>query len=679
MIDRGPGSQSARFLYRSLDRVQLALVLFFLLLPGPFFGGVGFLSFGLYRAAVMGAFAVFLIKNLLYAAPERDRAGREATLFLALFIPFILYALAQGQGAGGVLQGRIGSLSPFLTFNNVTQLLVYGMAFRTMVDTLRTRERTEKLVFLFGIELAALVPYGSYVAQLDPAVRSMWHKVLTPMQATPYASFLNENYYGGFLAALAPLFMTSLIYYAKRSIDRKEWVFDLRAVEKLFFLMLLVMIPLSTHEADARAALFWQIAVVLLMALSLAWRRPALLALCILSVAGAVWLVIRFSPAFDPALMAMNFGTRSGMSQEVMAARHDFPIFGVGLGALRYAAPFYQITNVENGTIFSLPNHHLGFLIEAGPFGYFLFVAPFVFLIWRVIRRWKTVLSRWGRAAGTSSLFLLLTAVAVSFVDCYLMTPAIATAFLLHLALLCRCRWVELEAFPVDGPARRRISPAPAMLWLAAVLGTMTVAYSAWVDYAAESCYYVQSKTLPRLESAVRIQPDSELAWFELGQSYYEKGTALLRERKDFAPDIRKAREAFQKAIERAPTWDRPWTEIGRADLLLGERRQGLNEMGFGLRLIPANRDKYLHIVFTCARLSKSSPWAEERPYLRALARYWVGESRKLSNPLTADNVVYLKNDYYTGQLTVAQKALVQEVIREYDESLPSGSAARPA
>ncbi|HTL70702.1 MAG TPA: O-antigen ligase family protein [Candidatus Eisenbacteria bacterium] len=665
---------------RFLGRLRAALVYAALLLPAYAWGGNIVVAKAPLRILSLALFVSYGVEIVFR---RQDRAARAAArlgtaaVFLSAFLPYFGYVVLQWKRGHALFRGiHLGTAVCHPTLDNTVQLLCYGLLLLAFYAHFRTRRRVRLALLLLAFEIAILMAVGFYHEHGDIHRAQSVLGIGMEKVVHYYSFFVNGNYYGAYLAIVMPLLAASLFDYG-RKFSRQDFRLDLPAVEKIFFLALFPIVIVSMLDADSRGALFWLFLSLLTMAVILLIRRRGFL-LAVVPLAAALVFVVLGNPRLTPAKLLSDLGDRMVFAQASTEILKDFPYFGSGLGTFYYIFPSYNTMRPENFSPDQPYNHHLQLLIETGVGGYAMFLLPFGVLAAICLPAILKSKSRWEATFGLTAFVVMGTTALVSLIDNYLSTPAIAIIFVFYLAIAMRSAegafYYDVTE-PLPGP--RRLDPFRAVVFVAVAALLVPMARYVMNDALSDRYSTAPSKSERNLLRATAATPDHVFSWFELGDFYYQQSLHKSESKEDGRPDARKAVEAFRKVSELAPVWPKGWDYLGQAEVLAGDRLKGLSHLGFAIQLQPLNRDRYVYLITLALKLSKTSPWKEERRIASQLAYGWIAKAAELPRPLTPTDFKYI-GVFGTSPESAVDNAYLQVALQKYYLSRKDRNAPSP-
>jgi len=571
---------------------------------------------------------------------------------LSVFSLFVLYIFFQWIGASRVLSAHVpGTIAVFKTRDYFIQLVCYVLFFITSLDLLASRRKIQWLSLFVAFQVIFLITIGYYQQYSHPEILTKLYGAFDLAQyGTFFSTFVNPNHYGGFLMIATFFFLAWIAYYVAAN---EVFRLDMDLVRTFFYGLLIVLMAFSILHAEARAALFVQIASVLIFCfVSFYFKRgmhPGLFWGAVALLAGSVVFlnVTHFDfSRISPQVLLKDFWERSGIYHDTLGIVRDFPIFGTGLGSAMYAMSKYQVTAVEEYSWVHLYSHHLELITDTGFLGYLLFMIP---VVWLVLRFFRTALrhpSRWRRIYATASFTAIAAIFFLSILDDYLLTPALALLFLIMVAILVLCGnkdVVSLDSIAQSGPTDASFTAKASFKYgLGIFLVSILMFGMAFKNYEASDLYERADGDVQQLENAARLRPDDPKIWSQIGEAYYDR--ALTVRGAEHARLAKKAVEAHKKAISLTPMFGYYWMLAGRAKILSRDRVRGLECLAHSAELVPHSRDYALYLIISALTLAKETPWPEEKKPLMDLAGLWVKNTFNLKRPLSEDDNGYIRN-----------------------------------
>lgn len=288
----------------------------------------------------------------------------------------------------------------------------------------------------------AILCVGAFVAFVGIVQRGQGNSAYYGLRAVrhgnPFGPYTNYNHAASLLS-MAALMGGGIFLSRLPDFNRGEGAgrtSDLAATQAvaLFLIGLVVLGVVMTESRGGRHSLF--LAAFLAALGCVRWRdgrRTLLIAFTVLLLAA---LGYAFSVWANPHLVGWGFRKpvtsmlyRFSMYRSGAQMFSDFPIFGVGLGALKDAFPFYQ-EKIVAGTVEHVHSDWLELLAETGLVGFGVLSTGVSAYAWRTLRAWRSPQStsaRWLMGGGIAAAlaFLVHNTIEFSF-----QIPANAVIFL---------------------------------------------------------------------------------------------------------------------------------------------------------------------------------------------------------------------------------------------------------
>ncbi len=633
------------------------------LISAPLVGGQSPLAIFLFRILTSAALALFLLSKMFRSEPLLDAPQKAILKIPVLFgLSLTLYAFIQSLlGYSGLEKTGLGSTYPYATGQFATQWTYYLVFLVLCVIYFHTRKRVKLLIFLIAVELFILMA-GAYYLKLNHLV------VSTHITRNPLLFFAgNANVFGGILLAATPFFLASFAYNLRKSHDDAKLQFS--QIEALFYALMVVFVTAAIFHAEARAVFIVQLAMLAFFWLFIVKIRFDVKGITFFFAVSLLYLIlcqVEITAVVGRSYEGLwqDFQRRLGITMEMTQMALDHLFFGTGFGTFGWVARLYQRTDPEFSIFLSSYNTYLDFLAEMGLVGcglLFLAFAKWLKGAWTGI---SAMDSRWIRIHSRSSLLAILTIAALSMVDAYPRSPAIALLLILHMALVTNCAAGKFHSRSTED--QKKVSrPVPlsfrhyfagyAVIGIILSFGLMQYkTYQAQAIIAKERGFFSRMYSLDTLgiditaaKKAVVLAPDNAESWGLLGRAYFSRAMkAKGREKKRL---LRQAVEAFERSIEAAPTWPDTWYQLGRTKVSLNLRKEGLADMARGVQLAPYNRDTYLLLIVGYLRAADQTPWSEEVLAFKKEALYWLKKSRSLKRPFTIADHGYIADYDHTN------------------------------
>jgi len=666
---------------KTLDGLGALFFLILVVLPAPLFGGRDVTTLFLIRVLILSAAFLFLLRLVFYGNDFFLQSLRGIRLPLLLFLLFVLYSFAQAHGGSHVFSKIMpGSIDRFETKSHATQLIFYLLFFLLGLHFFSSQKRVRLVMVLVAVQTAFLIALGYF--QRNAVYGGLqeiygWHAVQKDSQF--FSSFFNKNYYGAFLLLASYLFLGPLFYWFRH--PEFKWPLDSRQLENLLFVLILPAALVSMLHVRARAAFAMELCAVasLWIAGFLTEGRKRAFAAFVLFGASVYALAVVLSPSlWEPyRFLARDFMFRWTLWKESVPLFFDFPYFGTGLGTFKWISRRYQIQLAEDYWMDHTHNDYLELLTDAGAIGFLIFMAAIVLLLIISLRKCLKSESRWNRTVGIVSLMAVVSLGAISTVDFYLRTPAIAMLFAVHLGILVNCG----AMYSGERGGRASESTPLKIMWVMAgivLLGSLGV--YAYHTYRSEAMFdryeqaqvfnrdELQSKNLrpAELTKAVLAVPENPRGWKLLGDFYFRK--AALNKGRSSEKYFQKSIEAYRTLTVLAPTRPDAWLSLGKVEIMRGDREAGFKDRRQGLRLSPYNRDIYLSLLVDYLRAAEvlADSKSQHEAYLQEAALL-IQQASSLTSPFTLTDFDYLGGA--SGKLSQEDRTRVYALLERLSAS----------
>lgn len=660
------------FFYRALSGLRTVLTFALLSVPVFAYGGADSEGLALVQGLALAAGFAYLTESCFFVRHSTFRPFRSPSLIVVLsgFAMFVVFAAAQLIGRDAVFSGGLGTIAFGRTLDNVVQLACYGLAFLLFLRQFERHSSLNRAIFLLSVQAAALAVIGYYQKYVSPHPMRMYDRIDMSGYPAYFSSFLNSNYYGGYLVLVSALMTAWLMWYFGLSAVRRREGPALG--QAIFFMCLLPFLTVSIFHAEARLAFGAQIVLLPLicLVLSASWGkiRIALLAaaggaacLALLKVSQASWGISGTLPK-----MLHDWGGRLEIYRAAVEMLRDHPWFGIGLGACRYTLPLYQTWSPENITNIHLLSRHLELAVETGLIGYALFALPAAWLmIWGLTRCLWSESDDWA-PFGWAAWLTLLSVAALSLPEEYLLIPSYTVVCLLWTAILVIASIHRgTDYVPIAKPPQWKLSVGRLSVWLAGAALIALAAAHARSDLWTWRLVTGPARDVSALERAASLRPWVPEVWMRLGELYREEALRMADEDREWQPTARRSVLAFERAVKLAPTWPEAWIQLGRSKVFNLHRRQGMTDIEQAARLTPYNRDYALYLALHYDKLADRTPWEDDRRLFRSRSLEWLSRCLRpgvFAEPLRKDNIRYLKN-YSESLLTPEDTARIRNLI----------------
>ena len=234
----------------------------------------------------------------------------------------------------------------------------------------------------------------------------------------------------------------------------------------------------------------------------------------------------------------------------------DFPAFGVGLGAVEHAFPYYKLSGVPaNGLVQHVHSDWLELFLQAGLAGGLIYLAGLLSALYFFFRTWARARSFTIKSLCSGALCAAITASAHNLMDFSSQMPANALVFYALLGALAS-KPAVLGLSPRDSGDEEPQQLTPAPLRYAAPAAALAILLAVWSIPQCISWHYDQlAKTAP-LERKLELRASSlkyshePQAAFRLGADYYNQG---LTDKTDPCALFYSSRRVLTPYLQRAP------------------------------------------------------------------------------------------------------------------------------
>jgi len=662
-----------------LNYLEVLFFLLLIILPAPLFGGRDATALFLIRVLILGTFILFL-PLLFFRRNDYFLQAIVGIKFpLLLFCLFILYCFLQWHGGSAVFSRiKPGSICGFETKDNAVQLIFYLLFFLLSLHFFSSQKRIHLVMILVAIETAFLIVLGYFQSNINyGGLRNIYGWFQIPQQALPFSSFLNKNYYAGFLLLASHLFIGPLLYWLR---DPKIKLPFNRHLENFFFALLLAAVLVSIFYVQARAVIVMELCVIALLWFFSILRgiKKKRILLALLLFGGSI-CALGF--VLKPFILEKFAGANQDLMSRFTAWKEsiplflNFPYFGTGLGAFKWISRLYQIHWVEIYWWTHVNNDYLELLTDTGMVGFLVFMTAIVLLL--IFSLWKCLKSgsRWNRTVGSVSFMAAVSLGIITTIDFYLRTPAIAMLFIVHLGILVNCGVMYSRKDGERPLPGTRSTSLKILLIIATIIPLCFLgryATRAWQSartfdrykqYQVLSDRDFQAKKiqLGELVRAVSIMPDDPRGWKLLGDIYSRK--VYFKDGRYSHTNFRKSIEAYKILTERAPTRPDAWLDLGTAEIKSGDWQAGFENMRRGLSLSPYNRDIYLYTVvnylWAAEILSESKEQSDA--YIQQ-ATAIIEKASSLKRPFTLEDYDYIGGE--GGKLSEEERLRVYTLLK---------------
>ncbi len=485
--------------------------------------------------AFVPLYAVFFIgAAALYARGEENYKNPLYKNLLPAVLVVALLGLLQA-----LRQAPVNGPTPLIftalrlsTLNAVLLWLFYAAVMYCAAKTIRTPAQLQRLLWvIFGM--------GVVIALIGMLQKSGENTVVYGLRRVPgdaFGPFVNRDH-GAFFLAMAGMCGLGLFFSGFKELFRHQShtkLFDLLALQFLKLVMIVCVVAgiVKTGSRGGLHSFFCASMFLGFVAAGFLGTRPrkfaawGALALA-LAAYGLLLTKYKFLLGYKGDVFDSSVAARFSMYKSGLAMFRDFPLFGVGLGAVVHAFPFYSRPDfVTPDIVKHVHSDWLEVFLQAGLAGGLVFLAGLAAALYGFFKAWLRCRSFTIKAVCGGALGAVLVGIAHSFVDFGLQMPANSMAFFAILGALASRPAVEGRSRrPQEEEDEPAVTPPPqkyvyAAFALAALLTAAAVpqAVSWYYDQRAKEGSF-EEKTAARAQ-ALYWQPEPQAA-FRLAAEYY--------------------------------------------------------------------------------------------------------------------------------------------------------------
>ena len=494
-------------------------------------------AFGMLQALFFGMAAYLFITG---------RATNRNPLYKNL-LPAVLAVAAIGI-LQAIAENPINAPSAFIftvwrpaTLNAVVTWLFYAAVLYCVPQIITTHERFNRLlwtIFSTGVFIALM-------GMLQKTGEDTLIYGLRRVQGQPFGPFVNRDHAANFLAmaAMAGLGLFFSGFRALCSHQSRTRFFDLLALQFLKLIMIGTVIY-GVFRTGSRGALhsfaFIAATAGFVSAGTINTKKIKISAYAGLIIAAAGYgLFISQNKVLlgqEGGKLIRSVTVRVSMYKSGERMFRDFPVLGVGLGAVEYAFPYYKLSGVPaNGLVQHVHSDWLELFLQVGLAGGLIYLGGFLSALYFFLRTWVRARSFTGKSLCGGSICAVAAASAHNLMDFSSQMPANALAFYVLLGALASKSAVEFPRLrDADLKEPPELCPAPrCRAALAVALAVLLAAWSipqfmAWCcDQLAKTA--ASDQKLGLRASALKYSPGPQTA-FRLAGEYYNRG---LRDKTD--------------------------------------------------------------------------------------------------------------------------------------------------
>jgi O-antigen ligase len=355
--------------------------------------------------------AIFTLRSRATAEDGRNPQSTIPVVLLTLFLLLILFQMISlPPGILKIISPKTFALRsalsvepsassfplsffPFLTqieffkWLTLVGLFIFLLGWKPLEQSDRTKTQLLITVMTAGV-LESL--YGMF--EFFSGHRHILHVAAETLVSSATGTFINRNYFAGYLLMVIPLSMGFLFSReAARAGRYRGWRHSLSSLDGKTLLIgfgVMVMILGLLFSASRMGILSLLLSFSLISLFFLSSRKEGTLfrgSILILGLAilWAAWIgldavISRFFTASE------SFKERWAFWVNTLQIYKDFPMFGSGLGTFIQVFPMYRSFHIT-GLVTHAENDFLQLLSEVGTLGTGLLAILFFFLLWRVL------------------------------------------------------------------------------------------------------------------------------------------------------------------------------------------------------------------------------------------------------------------------------------------------------
>lgn len=446
------------------------------------------------------------------------------------------------------------------TLNAVAVWLFYASVLYCVPRIITTRERLERLlwtVFAVGVFIALM-------GMLQKTGENTMVYGLRRVRGQPFGPFVNRDHGANFLvmSAMAGLGLFFSGFRALRAHQSRTRFFDLLAVQLLKLVMVGTVVYGIFHTGSRGGLHAFALVAAAAGLVSAAYIRTKTIKIAVYTglifLAAGYGLFIsrnRILLGLEDGKLVNTVTMRFSMYQSGARMLGDFPVFGVGLGAVEHAFPYYKLSGVPaTSLVHHVHSDWLELFLQVGLAGGLIYLAGLLTALCRFLKTWAGARSFSGKSLYGGALCAVAAASAHNFVEFGSQMPANSLVFYALLGALASKPAIESSRFrgsedmePAAPEPAPRLFAAPAAV-LAALLAASSIP-----QFIAWRCEQLAKTAPPGRKPELRTvslkySPGPQAA-FRLGADYYNRGLRdradpcglFYRSRRGIAPYLRRA------------------------------------------------------------------------------------------------------------------------------------------
>ncbi|OGR45627.1 MAG: hypothetical protein A2X33_04105 [Elusimicrobia bacterium GWA2_51_34] len=448
------------------------------------------------------------------------------------------------------------------TLNAVVTWLFYAAVLYCVPQIITTPQRLKRLlwtIFAMGVIIAL-------IGMLQKSGENSIVYGLRKVRGDSFGPFVNRDHGANFMA-MAALAGMGLFFSGFRAMFAQQShtrFFDLLAVQSLKLVMIVAVIY-GIYRTGSRGGLhFFVLAAAAAGFVSAGFVKTRKLKVA--AYAGLLLLLAGYGVfvSRNEKLMGLNGGAfdrsitmRFSMYASGWRMLKDFPVFGVGLGAVEHAFPHYTLPGFPVGRLVRhVHSDWLELFLQTGLAGGLIYLAGLLAALYFSFKTWTGARSFTIKALCGGALGAAAAASAHNLVEFGSQMPANTLTFYALLGALVSIP--ALQGLPSRNTGEEELPEpaAPAPRLRAAAVFALAALLSAWVIPQFMAWRYDQlAKTAPfahKIEfraASLKWSPNPQAA-FRLGGEYYNQG---LQNKTAPCALFRDSRQAISPFLRRAP------------------------------------------------------------------------------------------------------------------------------
>jgi len=453
--------------------IKLVLILLFIFTPIAF-GSVELWAFSLMELGILAIIVLWAIQNVMRNAPA-CRLGREygirnfkyEILFISIFLALILFQIIPlPPGIVKILSPKTYEIRHSLAITIPQSALrspkfqISFMPFATKIELLKWLTLGSLFLFLlywrFSGEVFRRVNHFIIVIFLMGVFESLYgmfeffsgHQQILHLRGVPFVTgtFINRNYFAGYLLMIIPLSMGFLFY--RESIRKGRFMswrerlstFDGKTALIAFGVMVMILGLLFSASRMGILSLFLAFSLISLLFGDLRkGKKFSKISVLILSL-GILWGVWIGLDAVISRFFSVSedFKSRWMIWANTFDILGDFPVLGSGLGTFGQIFPMYRSFHIRR-LVTHAENDFLQLASEVGLVGIGLLLILFTVLFFKAVAGIRSLSSSEPRRyIGLGGLVGILALMFHSLVERNIQVPANAFLYTFIWALVFR-------------------------------------------------------------------------------------------------------------------------------------------------------------------------------------------------------------------------------------------------